>query len=244
MRLFLLCSLLPLLLLWGCAPAVQPSKTAAEYYQEGEALYARGQYKDALEALEKAREIYETAELNMQAELKIADTHFAAKEYVEAAAAYEDFLKQHPGHPETSRVMYQLGTSHFNQILAIDRDQTATRNALVAFESLANLYPDDPRAGEAPERIRYCRDHLADNELYISRFYLKAEKYLAAIDRLSGLLENYPDYSRKDQVLFYLGLGYLEGGHPPLAALQFENLLQQFPQSELTDRTKDLLHEM
>jgi outer membrane protein assembly factor BamD len=242
MRLAPLCALLALFLLSGCMSATPAPKTAAEYYREGEEKFARGDYREALESLEKVREIYESAELNMQAALKIADTHFAAEDYVEAAAAYEDFLKQHPAHPQTSRALYQLGMSYFKQILAIDRDQTATRNAMVAFESLANLYPDAPQAGEAPDLIRYCRDHLAESELYVGRFYLKTEEYRAAIGRLRDIMNAYPDFSGMDRVHYFLGLAYLENGHPPLAAVQFETLLREYPRSELTGKTQDILH--
>jgi outer membrane protein assembly factor BamD len=242
MRLVLSCSLLFLVLLTGCMSSGPPaSKTALEYYREGEEKFASGQYREALESLEKVREIYESADLNMQAALKIADTHYAAEDYVEAAAAYEDFLKQHPGHPQTSRVLYQLGKSYFQQILAIDRDQTATRNAMVAFESLLNLYPDAPQSREVPDLIRYCRDHLAESELYVGRFYLKTDEHAAAIGRLRGILDAYPDFSGMDKVRFYLGLAYLESGHPPLAAVQLETLLKEYPRSELYGEAEDIL---
>jgi outer membrane protein assembly factor BamD len=243
MRLVLSCSLFFLVLLTGCMSSGPPaSKTALEYYREGEEKFASGQYTEALESLEKVREIYESADLNMQAALKIADTHYAAEDYVEAAAAYEDFLKQHPGHPQTARVLYQLGKSYFQQILAIDRDQTATRNAMVAFESLLNLYPDAPQSGEVPDLIRYCRDHLAESELYVARFYLKTDEHAAAIGRLRGILDAYPDFSGMDKVRFYLGLAYLESGHPPLAAVQLETLLKEYPRSDLYGEAEDILH--
>jgi outer membrane protein assembly factor BamD len=244
MKLVLSCLLLSLVLLTGCAPSVPPaSKTALDYYRDGEEQFARGDYREALESFEKVRDIYESADLNMQAALKIADTHYAREDYVEAATAYEDFLKQHPGHPQTARVLYQLGKSYFQQILAIDRDQTATRNAMVAFESLLNLYPDAPQSREAPELIRHCRDQLAESELYVGRFYLKTDEYAAAIGRLHGILDAYPDFSGMDKVHFYLGLAYLENGNPPLAALQLETLLKEYPRSELIGEAEDVLHD-
>jgi outer membrane protein assembly factor BamD len=243
MRLVLSCTLLLLVLLTGCMSSGPPaSKTALDHYREGEEKFASGRYTQALESFEKVREIYESADLNTQAALKIADTHFAAKDYVEAAAAYEDFLKQHPGHPQAARILYQLGKSYFQEILAIDRDQTATRNAMVAFESLLTLHPDAPQSREAPDLIRYCRNHLAESELYVGRFYLKTDESKAAIGRLRGIFEAYPDFSGLDKVHFYLGLAYLESGHPPLAAAQFETLLKEYPLSELNGKAEDILH--
>ena len=77
-----------------------------------------------------ASDTYYSPELNVLAELKIAEAHFLAGNFVEAAAAYEDFLKQHPEHERTPQVLYQLGMAYYNQILSADRDQTASRNVV------------------------------------------------------------------------------------------------------------------
>ncbi|MEZ4485009.1 MAG: outer membrane protein assembly factor BamD [Syntrophotaleaceae bacterium] len=200
-------------------------------------------YAEAVTALEKAREIYESAEINTKAELLLADTHFAAEDYTEAASAYEDFLKQHPGHPETARVLSRLGMSYFNQILAIDRDQTATRNAIVTFESLQRLYPNDWRAKEAPAIIRHCRAQLAEHELYVGRFYLKTGEHRSAVNRLSSIAETFPDFSGLDRVSFYLGQAYLANGHPTLAVKTLEQLLREHPDSDLYAEAEKLLRQ-
>lgn len=222
--------------------SVEP-QTAEEYYNKAELAFANEDYQDAITAYEKAMEIYETAELNRRAELRIADAHFANKDYVEAAAGYEDFLKRHPGTPQSARVLFQLGESYFNQVLAIDRDQTATRNALVTFESLLKLYPEAAESASAPERIRACRNHLAANELYVGLFYYKIDQHKAAIGRLSELLQKFPDSPEKDQVYFYLGNTFLKNGHPNLAVTTFENLIADFPRSPLAAKAKTLLRE-
>ena len=242
MKLALVCALLSPFMLAACmGPGTSQPKTAQDYYLEGKAEYDEGDYMDAVTALEKAREIYETAEINTKAELLLADTHYAAEDYPEAASAYEDFLKQHPGHPDSARVLSRLGMCYFNQILAIDRDQTATRNCIVTFESLQRLYPDDIRAKEAPAIIRYCREQLAEHELYVGRFYLKTGEQRSAIMRLSAILDNFPDFSGLDRVSFYLGRAYLENGHPVLAVKTLEKLLNDYPDSKFSAKADKLL---
>lgn len=244
MKLAFLCALLTPFVLTACmGPASPPTKTAQDYYLQGKAEFDDGDYMDAVTALEKAREIYESAEINTKAELLLADTHFAAKDYPEAASAYEDFIKQHPGHPETARALQRLGMAYYNQILAIDRDQTATRNAIVTFESLQRLYPDDWRAKEAPAIIRQCRAQLAEHELYVGRFYLKTGEHRSAINRLSAIAETFPDFSGLDRVSFYLGKAYLANGHPALAVKTLEQLLHDHPDSELYAKAEKLLRQ-
>lgn len=225
--------LLPLLLASACGPTrVPPPKTAQSYLSEGESFFDKGLYEEAIASWEKARESYYSPELTTLAELKIAEAHYRAEQYVEAAAAYEDFLKQHPGHERTPDILYQLGMSYYNQILSVDRDQTATRNALATFETLAQRFPDHPRAQEVKPLIRRTLDNLASHELYVGRFYLRTGKYQAAVRRLEGLFRQYPDYPGRDEAYFLLGQAYLKEGREKEAKEAFNTLYRDFPQSE------------
>jgi outer membrane protein assembly factor BamD len=240
MKLLLLA--IPFLLLSACSSGrVPPPKTAEIYYQEGETFFERGRYEEAIASWEKARDSYQSAELTTRAELKIAETYFHKGQYEEAVVAYEEFLRQHPDHPETATTLFNLGTSYFKQILSPDRDQTMTRQALSTFERLLRQFPDDPRGTEAEERVSRLRDHLAAHELYVGRFYVRTKKAKAAIARLTGLLEQYPEHSGRDESHFLLGQAYLLQGDRSLAADQFSNLSRQFPDSRFATKARKLL---
>ena len=96
--------ILSLFLLPACSPqtVVPPAKNAGVYFQEGEEFYEKGLYQDAIASWEKVRDSYYSPELNTLAELKIAEAHFLGEEYIEAAVAYEAFLKNHPDHPRVA----------------------------------------------------------------------------------------------------------------------------------------------
>lgn len=229
----LLCLAVFLLLATACATtdAGKP-KTAEDYLLEGERLLESGRYQEAIASWEKVRQAFYSPELNMLSELKIAEAHFLAKDYVEAAAAYEDFLKQYPNHPRTAEVLFQLGMSYHKQILSADRDQTATQNALVTFESMVKRFPDDPNKDEARTLIARCRDRLAERELYVGHFYLRTGKYPPAIKRLQKIPENYPDFANLDQVYFHLGQAHQKNGDLQQATAAFATLVENFPQSQ------------
>jgi outer membrane protein assembly factor BamD len=226
----------------ACSSTKDPSTpTAAYYLQEGEKLFEKGLYEEAITMWEKARDSYYSPELNTLAEMKIAEAHFMGKNYVEAAAAYEDFLKQHPDHERTPQILYRLGLSYYEQILSLDRDQTATRNALATFQNFLKRFPNDPNAEEARTYIARCTDRLAEHELYVGRFYLRAGHYEAAVKRLEDVFVHYPDYDGRDRAFFYLGQAYLAAGDPDAAMKAFNSLFEEFPRSEHALKARKLL---
>jgi outer membrane protein assembly factor BamD len=220
---------------------VPPPKSASIYYQEGESFFEKGRYEEAIASWEKVRDSFQSAELTTQAELKIAEAYFLAEQYVEAAVAYEEFLRQHPNHPQTATTLFNLGTSYHRQMLAPDRDQTVTRQALNSFERLLRDFPGDARQAESQELASQLRDHLAAHELYVGRFYVRNKKPKAAINRLTGLLERYPEHSGRDESHFLLGRAYLLQGERELAAANFNTLYQDFPDSRFIAKARKLL---
>ena len=233
-RLLLPAVLLSLLLLPACAPqaVVPPAKQASTYFQEGEEFFESGLYQDAIASWEKVRDSYYSPELNILAELKIAEAHYLAGQFIEAAAAYEAFLKNHPEHQKVADVLYQLGLCHLSLMLDKDQDQTATRQALTAFETLLKRYPADRRKEEVQAYIDRCLNLLAASEVVVGEFYLKTGRYQAAINRLNGVFKRYPNYYDRAETYFLLGQAYILAGDKAKATESFNALFNQFPHSE------------
>jgi outer membrane protein assembly factor BamD len=241
MRYLLLLLLLSVSLSACSKPVVPETHDAGYYFAEGETFFDKGLYDDAVASWQKARESYYSPELNIIVELKIAEANFLSEKYLEAAAAYEDFLKQHPNNDRVPDALYLLGLSYFKQILPPDRDQTATNNAMVTFADLLKRFPRDPRSEEVKLLISRCRDVLAGHEVYVGRFYLRTGHYAAAISRIEGMFASYPKYFRSDEAWFYLGQAYLKTGEKTKAIKAFNTIFNDFPGSPYTSEAHEML---
>jgi len=233
-----------LLLLAACAQTVVPApKSGAHYLQEGETFFEQENYADAIASWEKVRETYTSPEMTAIADYRIAEAHYLNQDYLEAALAFESFIKQHPDHDKHADALYHLGRSYFEQMLSPDLDQTATRNARTTFTNFLRRYPKDKRVDELRELIDACTTRLAEHELYVGRFYLRTDSYAAAVKRLVAIPTTYPGFNELDTVYLYLGQAYLRNGQRTEAAETFNTLYKLFPSSKAVDKARKTLAE-
>jgi len=214
----------------GCATTkVNPPPDVM--FKEGEQSFKKGNYEDAIAHWKKVKESYLSPELSIKAEINIADAYFLNKDYIEAGAAFEDFRKLHPKHERAGYALYFQALSYYNQIHGIDTDQTPVKNALVTFQSYIAQYPGGEHAEQVNVKIRECRDKQLQYEIYVGCFYLRTEKYIAAIERFKAALVTYSDLPRREEALYYLGKAYKDSFQLVEARETFEKLVKEFPSS-------------
>ncbi len=225
----------------GCAGTTETVKTADTYFKEGEDFYASRRYEDAIAEWKKVKETFSSPELTTMAELKIADAYFESHSYIEAAAAYDDFRKLHPNHPQAAYAYYRLGLCHYNQITGIDTDQTPVKNAVKFFESFLKLYPNSEFVPEAQAKLAECIGKQVEYEVYVGRFYLRSGRYQAAIKRLEEALAKYPRAQNSDEALFYIGKAYFLSGDKAKGKEAFNRLAKQYLSSRYLDEARQVM---
>jgi outer membrane protein assembly factor BamD len=202
------------------------------FYKQGLARFNKRDYSEALKKFEELKSSFpDSPPFTTWAELKVGDCHFLKKEYVEAIAAYEEFRKIHPGHEEIPYVQYQIGMCYYNQMLAIDRDQTPAKKAISSFEYLIANAPPSLFTVKAKEKIGVCKKRMIDHEFYIGSFYYKKGRYEAAALRFEGLLKEFPKGPEEDKTLYFLGKSYLELDEWEKAEVVFMKIVTEYPKS-------------
>jgi outer membrane protein assembly factor BamD len=233
-------------LLFGCGGKGKEVKKIEgdpeTFYQQGLVRFNKRDYSEALKKFEELKSNFpDSPPFTIWAELKVGDCHFLKEEYVEAIAAYEEFKKIHPSHEEIPYVQFQIGMSYYNQMLALDRDQTATKKALSNFEYLIVNYPPNLFTDKAKEKIGVCKQRLADHEFYIGNYYYKRGGFEAAASRFEGLLEKFPKSPEEDKTLYLLGRSYLELDQWQKAEWVFIRIVSEYPKSSHSKEAKAIL---
>lgn len=233
-----------ILLFSGCASTKDELANGSDpafLYSEGAALYRDGDYNGAIDRLKKVMEGYPLSPLAVDAELLLSDAYYASAEYSDAASYYTNFVSLHPNHSKAPYALFQKGMSYFREISTIDRDQTNTQKALLAFSDVISLYPSSIYVDKAKEMAAFLKRQLAERELYIGNFYFKDKKYRGALARFAEVLKNYSDVGLSDKALYYIGRSYIELGEKDLAKDAFSTLIANFPDSPFAHDAKSWL---
>jgi len=198
-----------LFLLGGCSLydkyfGGKEDKRPSELMREGMKNFERGSYEEATEAFQQLKDRYPYSKYAILAELKMADGLYEKEEFEEAYSAYDDFEKLHPKNENIPYAIYKKGMCNFQQVTAIDRDQSFTLKAREEFERLVRRFPSSEYANRARKNIRECLISLAEYELYVGHYYYKMGKYQTAMNRYTYLIQNYPDMGQYHEALDYI----------------------------------------
>ncbi|MFQ5735745.1 MAG: outer membrane protein assembly factor BamD [Thermodesulfobacteriota bacterium] len=231
--------------LLGCAGVntVSRQSNPKELFDTGMQSYLDERYEEAETSFKTLLEEHPLGTYALRAQLRLGDTCYAMEKYDDASAYYTSFVSLHPMHPRAPYALFQKGMSHFKEVLSYDRDQTATKKALFAFEDLVATYPDSVYYARSKEFIKFLRRRLADREFYVAHFYFKSKNYKGALSRLGGILKDYPDEGITDKALYYIGESYKRLGEKKLSDETFATLIKEFPQSPFAREVKGLSKE-
>lgn len=234
-----------LLAISGCAATqeLQGARDPKELYDKGTLAYQGQRYEEAETAFKTLLNEHPLSRYSVEAQISLADVYYVQEKYEDAVSYYTNFAALHPTHPKAAYSMFQKGMCHFKEVLSIDRDQSATRKALFAFEDLRLAYPGSSYTTKAIELTGFLKKRLAEREFYVARFYYKNKNYKGALSRFRDLLKNYPEAGFTDTALYYIGESYMKLGEKKLADDAFSTIISNFPESPYVKGAIDRLKE-
>lgn len=223
--------------------------SAEELYAEGSAKLEEGgfhfwfidtrDYQGAINTFQDIIDNYPYSDYATLAELRIADTYFEQERWEEALSYYRDFSELHPDHERVPYTILRAALAYYRQSRPANRDQTATRQALIQLERLRTSYPHAAESAEADELWRVLRTRLGNSVMNIGNFYMERSEYRSAADRFRSVLNDYPGLGLDAEALFKLGLCYREMNLNDEAARIFQVIMENYDGSEVAAAAQD-----
>jgi outer membrane protein assembly factor BamD len=212
-------------------------------WERGTAALNERKWFTAREFFRQLVDTYPQSFYRADAKLGIGDTFLGestAESFVLAQNEFREFLAFYPTHGRADYAQFKLAMTHYYQMHGPERDQTETREAIRELTAFVERHPNSELLPEARTRLREARDRLSESEYRVGLFYYRTQRwYPGAIERLSAVLKNDPEFSHRDAVYYYLAESLMKIERPAEALVYYERLIAEFERSEhLEDATK------
>ena len=218
----------------GAIPPGTPQPDRFLFDRGNEALKEE-RWLTAREYFKQVTETYTQSPYRPDAKLGVGDTYLGegtAEALVLAINEFQEFLSFYPTNARADYAQYKLGMAHHRQMRAPQRDQSETRAALRDFEAFVVRYPNSSLLPEVQTKVREIRDRLSEADFSVGLFYFRQRWYPGAIDRLTAVMKENPEYTGRDRVYFYLGESLIKVERTAEALPYFEKLIAEFEASE------------
>jgi outer membrane protein assembly factor BamD len=202
-----------------------PEDPADKVYNEGLFLLnSQADYKEAAKKFDQVDRENPYSDWARKALLMSAYANYQAQEYTDCINAAERYVTLHPASPDAAYAQYLIGSSYYDQILDVSRDQARADKAISALEEVVRKYPDSEYATAAKKKIAMARDQLAGKEMTIGRFYMDKRDFIGAINRFKVVVTQYQTTRHVEEALerlteCYLALGLLDEAQTAAAVL-------------------------
>jgi outer membrane protein assembly factor BamD len=222
----------------GGKPAPLPPGSAEAdkfLYERGEQAVKDEKWVNAREYFRNIVDNYPQSTYRPDAKLALGDTYLAqggTENLLLAANEFREFQTFYPTHARADYAQLQLSRSYTRQMLAPERDQSATRDAIKEIEVFLQRYPNSGLMSEARAIEREAKDRLSTAGYRVGYFYFRQRWYPGAIDRFREVLANDPQFTRRDAVYFHLAEALYRTDKKAEALPYYERLLREFEQSE------------
>jgi len=160
-------------------------------------------YKEGLSYLKKQDAIAAAKKFN-EAELLFPQSEWASKASLMAAYSFyidgynndsisqlTQFIKTYPKDKKLAYANYLLAMSHYSKIVDEKKDLGPLIKSKKRFEYIVKTYPESDFALDSRFKLDLIHETLASKEMYIAKHYIKKQKWIAAINRLRYIVDEY-----------------------------------------------------
>jgi outer membrane protein assembly factor BamD len=205
---------------------------ADKLYNEG--LYLlndKKEYKSAAKKFEEVDRQHPYSDWARKSLIMSAFAYYESGDYDETINAARRYVTLHPGSPDAAYAQFLIGSSYFDRIPDISRDQDRADKAVSELEEVVRKYPNTEYADSAKKKIEIARDQLAGKEVDIGRWYMQKHDYTGAINRFKVVVTRYQTTRHVEEALMRLTEAYMSLGIVDEAQTSAAVLGHNFPDS-------------
>ena len=194
-------------------------KAGMKALEEGDVLYASKKF-------DEAEILYPQSIWASKASLMSAYSLYSQNYFADAVFGLERHIKNYPKSNNLAYAHYLIAVCYFEQLNDERKDLRPLLRAREKFIYILENYPNTDYAVDAKWKMGLIVDQMAAKEMYIGRYYIKTEKWIAAINRFKLVVEEYDTTIYVEEALhrlveIYYKLGLVEEAQKVAAVLGY-----------------------
>jgi len=205
----------------------------------------KGRFEMARLTLQTLINTYDSSEYLAKAKLAVGDAWYregGARGRAQAELEYKDFILFYPTMQEAAESQEKICRIHSEQMDRPDRDPSETLKTEQECRQVLIQFPNSKFAPEAEQITRNAQEVLAEGEFLVGKQYHDRGGFgnVSAANRLSGVADQYPLYSKADEALWLAADSYQKSG-PRFRQMEgdaYTRIVRDYPLSPRADAAK------
>ena len=226
----------------------EEGKTAAELYGVAQESVRNGNWDLAIKNLRRVQARFPFDPYALQAHLDLISVHLQRRDAEQVVLEADRFIKENPRHARVDYAFYMRGLAYFpaeqffmNDWFDVEQaafDVTPASKSFQYLRRLVETHPNSEYAPDARARMVWLQNLIAGHELHVAKWYMRRGAFLAAAQRATDLLRDFPESDCQAEALELMVLAYRELGLTKLADDAQKVLALNFPDHKPTLKFK------
>lgn len=179
-------------------------------YQEGIKAYEAKKWRKASSYFEVAyNSLYTTGRVDTVL-FYLGNAQYNLGLYDISADIFDQYRKNHGKRSFSEEAEFLLPMSYYKMSRTVERDQTETRKAMVAFTEYLNRYPESVRADDIKTIMEEMQLKLYEKEYINASLYEKLRQYPAAVTALRNALKESPESPYREEMMYLICKSWYE----------------------------------
>ncbi len=202
----LLVGVMAVLLLSGCSGynKLLKSQNHELMYTKALEYFEAGKYQKTIQLLEEVTPIYNgTARADSVAYYQ-ATAYYKMGDFETSGALFNDFRRSYGRSPFVEDAEYMYAKGFYYSSPEANRDQTATKQALIAINEYLERYPNSVKKEVLQDNIRELTEKLHDKVYLNAKLYYTIGRYKSAVVALKNAVDKYPESRHREELLYLI----------------------------------------
>ncbi|HYF97710.1 MAG TPA: outer membrane protein assembly factor BamD [Coxiellaceae bacterium] len=233
-------------LLVGCEGKKDPlaqyqAMSATQLYDSANSNLKKGNYTSAIQEFSALNNLYPFGTYTEQAQLNLIYAYYKDDDMPSALAEADRYIHMYPRSQHVDYAYYMKGVISYKdgltwlqQFFGVNpaaRNIKNLQESYLSFNELVQRFPSSVYRDDALAHMAYIRNQVAQQEIVIAKLYMYHKAYIAAINRATDVINNYPQSPAVVKAMAINVKAYRALNQPELADRYLKLLGTNYPES-------------